>query len=70
MSHRSIGSTQYRKKHYTLMSEALRKARPRDISMLDPQYLQWVADCNAVADVFAVSEAFDRQRFLSDCGVV
>lgn len=63
-----------KKRHYLLLSDALRSTRPAPAPLTDPLQLaaahreQWRRDVNAVADALA-SDArnFDKTLFLYNC---
>lgn len=64
------GPNQTRGKHIFLMlADALLRAKPTGIPVDPGKVEQHARDCTAVANAFAQdNSAFDRERFLRDCG--
>lgn len=60
----------FRKETYLRLSAALNSVKPAASETVDCKY-QWERDCGAIADMLAdQSEAFDKQQFLTNCGVI
>ena len=58
-----------RTRDYELIAASLKENAPCD-GPNESRY-QWASDCVALADAFkAAHPAFDRQRFLNNCGVI
>lgn len=61
------------KKHFIALANALQFAKPCKIA--EPQGFkarqrQWIRDCKAIASACATANSnFDRERFLSACGL-
>lgn len=54
---------------FTEVAAALAKAEPFAPDEHEMKYA-WRKSCRAVADAFAgMNQAFDRERFLADCGI-
>lgn len=57
------------RKDYVLLAAALRRARPDSFSE-EPARVQFVTDCMNIATALAnTNPRFDRERFLTACGV-
>ena len=59
------------RKDYPMLAEALRKAEPPDASYHgEDEYTGWKRAVRGVAEALAEdNRAFDKDRFLRDCGV-
>ncbi len=57
------------RKDYTLIAEALYRAKPSDAHALDDVYMGWGESVNQIADALAgENNRFDASRFLAACG--
>lgn len=57
------------RKYFEALSKALRAARPQYSMQTGESLIVWEYSCRAVAGVLtSLNRAFDRERFLTDCG--
>ena len=54
-------------KHFVALAAALKGVKPVNTHQSNPAFLQWMMDCDQIANVCRHYTAFDRGRFLIAC---